>query len=84
MGEGYAKGALLDGRSMELSAACRLCTSTLPFCSIPPPPLFPSTQEAFKGLFRRLPNLQLAVDESQLEWSDAKGDVSLKALPVKW
>lgn len=46
-----------------------------------PPPL---PQEAFKGLFRRLPGLQLAVPESQLEWADPKGDVGLKALPVKW
>lgn len=36
VGEGSAQGALLDGRSMETSAARRLCDRTLPCCSIPP------------------------------------------------
>ncbi|PRW58572.1 cytochrome P450 55A3 isoform B [Chlorella sorokiniana] len=41
-------------------------------------------QEAFKGLFGRFPNIKLAVDESELEWSAPQADVGLKSLPVTW
>ncbi|GLI66089.1 hypothetical protein VaNZ11_009811 [Volvox africanus] len=41
-------------------------------------------QEAFAALFRRMPNLRLAVPESQIRFSDPTRDVGVAALPVTW
>ena len=41
-------------------------------------------QVAIGTLFRRLPNLRLAVPESQIQYSDPARDVGLAALPVTW
>lgn len=47
-------------------------------------PACPAPQEAFKGLFSRLPGLKPAVPPEALEWSDPRADVGLAALPVTW
>ncbi|KAI3427183.1 hypothetical protein D9Q98_007120 [Chlorella vulgaris] len=39
---------------------------------------------AFSGLLARLPSIKLAVPADQLQWSNPKGDVGLKSLPVTW
>lgn len=48
-------------------------------CYYPPHP-----QEAYTGLFRRLPGLKLGVTARELQWSDPKADVGLASLPVTW
>jgi cytochrome P450 len=41
-------------------------------------------EAAFSGLLARLPGIKLAVTADQLQWSNPKGDVGLKSLPVTW
>ncbi|GLC43162.1 hypothetical protein PLESTB_000856500 [Pleodorina starrii] len=41
-------------------------------------------QVALTALFRRLPNLRLAVPESQIKFSDPSRDVGVASMPVTW